>query len=259
MPLVRVSIHDNVGTLILDHDAKRNALSSALIEELVAAFDDFAARKIRVVILRANPGVRVWSSGHDVTELPRSGHDPLAYQDPLERLIRAVRAYPGAVLGMIEGGVWGGACEVALCCDLLVATPSATFAITPARLGLPYNASGLLRVMNVVGVMIAKEMFFTAQPLSAERAHHAGIVNHLVPATRIETFTDELAASSRRCSPLAIAIIKETLRLLGNAAPLPPETFERIQGLRRRVYESEDYREGIDAFLEKRQPVFRGE
>lgn len=259
MTLVRTESDGSIGTITLDHDKKRNALSKALIDEIIEAFAEFELQKVRVVVLRANKGVKVWSAGHDVNELPRSGRDPLAYTDPLEQVIRTLRAYPGAVIGMIEGSVWGGACELALCCDLLVATPESTFAITPARLGLPYNASGLLRVMNAVGIMIAKELFFTAEPISAERAHLAGVVNHVVAAFRIESFTYDLARRISENSPLAIASIKETLRLLSNAAPLHPETFERIQGLRRAVYDSADYREGVTAFLEKRKPVFRGE
>lgn len=259
MTLVRTESEGSIGTITLDHDKKRNALSKALIDEIIAGFSEFERQRARVVILRANKGVQVWSAGHDVHELPRSGRDPLAYPDPLEQVIRALRAYPGAVIGMVEGSVWGGACELALCCDLLVATPESTFAITPARLGLPYNASGLLRVMNAVGIMIAKELFFTAEPIGAERAYTAGIVNHVVPAFRIELFAQELAERIAENSPLAIASIKETLRLLGNAAPLHPETFERIQGLRRSVYDSADYREGITAFLEKRKPVFKGD
>lgn len=259
MPLVRKDFADHVGTLTLDHDEKRNALSRELIAAILEAFEDFERRRARVVILRANPGARVFCAGHDVRELPNPGRDPLSYQDPLEQVIRAIRASPAPVIGMIEGGVWGGGCEVALCCDLLIGAPSATFAITPAKLGVPYNVSGVLRVMSAVGAMLAREMFFTARPLEAERALQVGILNHLVPADELEPYTRELAATIARNSPLAVATIKEQLRMLSNAAPLHPETFERLQGLRRKVYDSDDYREGIAAFLEKRAPHFQGE
>ncbi len=259
MSLVRMQFEDQVATLTLDHDRRRNALSKELIADILAAFEEFGRQRARAVILRANPGARVWSAGHDVRELPNPGRDPLSYQDPLEQVIRAIRASPAPVIGMIEGGVWGGGCEVALCCDILVGAPSATFAITPAKLGVPYNISGVLRVMSAVGPMLAREMFFTARPLEAERALQVGILNHLVPADELEAYTRELAATIARNSPLAIATIKEQLRTLTNAAPLHPESFERLQGLRRKVYDSGDYREGIAAFLEKRAPSFQGE
>jgi methylmalonyl-CoA decarboxylase len=210
------------------------------------------------VILRANKGVKVWSAGHDVNELPRSGSDPLAYDDPLERGIRAIREFAAPVIAMIEGSVWGGACELAICCDVPIGAPNATFAITPARVGIPYNPAGILRLMNEVDVSIVKEMFFTAQPMKAERALEVGILNHLVPPEELEAFTWQMARTIGEMAPLSVSVIKEQMRLLSNARPLSPETFERIQGLRRRVYDSRDYAEGITSFLEKRKPVWEG-
>ena len=102
-------------------------------------------------------------------------------------------------------------------------------------------------------------MFFTAQPINAERALQVGILNHLVSTEELERFTNKMALQIACNSPLAIAVIKEQLRLLGNSHPLSPETFERIQGLRRKAYDSFDYLEGKNAFYEKRPPRFKGE
>jgi methylmalonyl-CoA decarboxylase len=258
MSLILSDYHDGIGILTFNHDAKRNALSSALIGELIAGFEDFSAKKARVAIVRARPGAKVWCAGHDVAELPRSGRDPLAYNDPLERAIRAVREFPAPVIAMIEGGVFGGAVELALCCDIPIGAPSASFAITPARIGVPYNPAGILRIMNEVDLSVAKEMLFTARPLDAQRALQVGVLNHLVPVAELEAFTLDMAHAISELSPLSIAVMKEQVRLLGNARPLSPETFERIQGLRRRVYDSHDYQEGISAFMEKRKPRWTG-
>ncbi|MCC7539752.1 MAG: methylmalonyl-CoA decarboxylase [Deltaproteobacteria bacterium] len=260
MTLTISEMRDRVGTITLAHDDKRNALSSALIDELIADLDGFAARKVRAVVLRAKPGASVWSAGHDVSELPRSGRDPLAYSDPLERAVRGVRHFPAPVIAMIEGSVWGGAVELALSCDILIGTPTASFAITPAKIGVPYNPAGILRLMTAVDAgLLVKEMFFTARPIAAERALQVGMLNHVVPGATIEEFTYEMAHHVCTLAPLSIAVIKEQIRLLAEAHPLSPETFERIQGLRRIVYDSDDYAEGISAFLEKRKPQYRGE
>ena len=101
-------------------------------------------------------------------------------------------------------------------------------------------------------------MCFTGRPISAERALAAGILNHLVPAAELESFTYALAHTVTELSPLSISVMKEQIRLLANARPLSPETFERMQGLRRQVYDSADYREGLTAFLEKRPPRWTG-
>jgi methylmalonyl-CoA decarboxylase len=259
MEFILTELHDNTGVITLNNDRKRNALNRALITELIHALNGMIHQRARVVILRANQGVQVWSAGFDVSELPQPGRDPLSYYNPLEQVIRAIQRCPAPVLAMIEGGVWGGACELAFVCDLLIGAPTAQFAITPAKIGIPYNPSGILHVLNTLGPAVAKELFFTAQPLSAQRAYDLGILNRLVPAAELEEATRGIARQIAANSPTSIAVIKEQLRILTNALPLSPETFERIQGLRRQVYDSKDYQEGQRAFLEKRKPVFKGE
>jgi methylmalonyl-CoA decarboxylase len=211
------------------------------------------------VVLRARPGVKIWSAGHDVDELPSGRRDPLGWRDPLRRLIRAIENHPAPVIAMIEGGVWGGACEAAMACDIVVAAPNATFALTPAKLGVPYDVSGMLTFLNSAPIRLIKEMAFTAKPISAERALAAGLVNHLVSSEELEPFTYALAGDIVANAPLSISVMKEELRILAGAHPMSPQGWERIQGLRRVVYDSADYVEGLTAFKEKRKPVYRGE
>lgn len=258
MAFIQTSTHDAVGVITLDQPAKRNALSKALIDEIIASLADFKARRLRVAILRAPRGAKVWSAGHDVDELPESRRDPLGWDDPLRLLIREIETFPAPVIAMIEGTVWGGACETAFACDLIVATPQATFAITPARLGVPYNIAGVLTFLNSASLRIGKEMAFTARPVSAGRAERLGMINYVVPADELEAFTFGLAATICENAPLSIAVMKEQMRILAGAHPMSPQGFERVQGLRRVVYDSDDYQEGIRAFKEKRKPVFRG-
>jgi methylmalonyl-CoA decarboxylase len=256
--LSRREVQDAVGIITFDHAARRNALSQALVGEIVDALDAFEAARLRAVVLRAMPGARVWSAGHDVDELPDAGRDPLGWDDPLRTLIRAIGQFPAPVIAMVEGSVWGGACETVFACDLIVATRGVTFAITPARLGVPYNIVGMLTFLNAAPLRIAKEMAFTARPLGAERAERLGLVNHVVEADQLEPFTLSLAREIAANAPLSIAVMKEQLRILAGAHPMSPEGFERVQGLRRLVYDSDDYREGIRAFKERRAPRFRG-
>jgi methylmalonyl-CoA decarboxylase len=259
MSLVSMQLRDLIGTVTLRHPEKHNALSKALIADIVSALEQCKESRARVVVLRAAAGAPVWSSGHDVKELPQLHGDPLPWDDPLRSLIREMEGFPAPIMAMVEGSVWGGACEVVFACDIVVAAQNATFAITPARLGLPYNLTGLLTFMNAINFHIVKEMAFTAQPICAERAERVGLVNRVVPLDELERHTYELADRIAQNAPLSISVMKEEFNILANARDLSPLMFERIQTRRRAVYNSRDYAEGIRAFLEHRTPTFHGE
>jgi methylmalonyl-CoA decarboxylase len=256
--IVLTSVIGQVGIITLEDRPKRNVIGTRLADGVIAALNSLQARQVRAIVLRAAAGMDVWSAGHDIGELPPGRRDPLGYNDPLEGLIRAVRTFPAPVVAMVHGTVWGGALDLVLSCDLAVADETASFAITPANLGLPYNITGLLHFQGRLPINVIKEMFFTAAPIDARKARDWLLINHLVPWDRLESFTLELAATMATKSPLAIAVIKEQLRVLSDYQPIAAEVYERIQGLRREAYDSSDYLEGLAAFAQKRQPIFRG-
>jgi len=256
LALIQTKDSENIATIAFDHYSKRNALSAALIAETIAALEQFKAKRVRAVILRSAANEKVWSAGHDVSGLPKADIDPLPYSSPLEELLRAIKAFPAPVIAMVHGSVWGGACELVMSCDLVFGDETCTFAITPAKLGLPYNVEGLLNFLRRVPLTIAKEMFFSAEPISAQRAERVGIINELVPEANLETRVYALAKTIAIRSPRAISASKEAMNVLSEAVAINPSTFERLQGLRRDVYFGPDYYEGIRAFLEKRSAKF---
>ena len=259
MTLLRTETAGHVATLTITNDRQRNALSRSLLNELTAAILSAEAGSVRALIIRAEPGVSTWSAGHDITELPSDGTDPLTWTNPLENLFRTIRRTPFPVIAAVEGGVWGGACDLVLTCDLVVAMRTASFAITPAKLGVPYNTAGVAHFVSGMPLNIAKEMFFTANQLTAEQMAGFGVVNRLVASEpELTSEAGVLATRIASLAPLAIAAIKAEMTALTDASPLTSSTFEHLTSRRNLAWRSADYLEGIAAFTERRSPNFTG-
>ena len=230
-----------------------------MLNELLSALDEMETKNVRAIVIKSNPEAKVWCAGLDIRSLPKPGEDPLPFSHPLEVLFRKIESISAPVIAMITGSVWGGGTDLALTCDIIIGSPGCSFAIAPAKLGVPYNSKGLEHFLNILPVNIIKEMFFTAEPLSADRAYNIGLLNHLVEEDQIETFVMDMAAKIADNSPLSIEVVKEQLNLLTEARPLTPDVFEKINELRMKAYTGRDYKEGVAAFFEKRKPDFSGD
>jgi len=194
-----------------------------------------------------------------IDELPDDGKDPLTHNHPFERARRAITNFPAPVIAMAEGSIWGGACDLATACDIIIGTKKTTFAITPAKLGVAYNATGILHILKAFGLQTAKEMFFTASPISAEKAERMGAINHLVAAEDIEEFTYNMAKTISKNSPLSVSVAKKQINAISQSTSLNSATYQLIEELRLKAFTSKDYLEGKKAFLEKRGANFKGE
>ena len=247
-----------VGTITLNNDARRNVISVSFINELVRILHEFRLKQARAVILRANRGVKVWSAGHDVDELPPPGHDPLHWSETLPHLVRLIQTFPAPIIAMVEGSVWGGACEMVMACDIVIAATDSTFAITPAKLGVPYNINGLSTFTRMIDAHLLSELLYTAQPMTAERLAASGAINYAIAADALESFTNHLVAHICDNSPRAISVMKDAVQALTSNQEISAAEFERLQELRHAVYSSDDYAEGLDAIRNKRKPQFTG-
>lgn len=257
-----------IGTEIKDkicfiemQDAKHlNCLSEELCTEMREALDNAYKNECVGVVIKSQINHGVWSAGHNIKELPTDGHDPLAYNVAMEKLLRKVQDLPIPVIAYVEGTVWGGACDLCLSCDMIVAVDTATFAITPAKIGIPYNASGIMHFINQLGINKAREMFFTGMPIQAADALNVGLLNAIAPIEELpQLLENRFLNPLRRNSVLSISAIKRQFRILSRAATvISSESFEKINSFRDKVYRGADYAEGINAFLEKRPPQYTG-
>jgi len=259
MQFIKTEIRGFTGIITLDNDEKHNSLNLRMLKEMEESLDDFAEQKIRTVIIRSNAGAKVWCAGLRIDELPKPGTDPVPFRYPLEDTLNKIENFPGAVIAMIEGSVWGGGCELAFSCDILIGSPKSTFAITPAKLNAPYNPVQVQRVLSLVETNIAKELFFTAAPIKAERALELGILNHMTVETDLETVTMKMAEDINGNAPQSITLLKMEINAIRGNAVRDLQLLEDINKMIEKLYYSKDFEEGKKAFLEKRRPDFSGE
>lgn len=259
--LVLCEQHDHITTLTLNRPEKHNAMSP----DVLAVFLEHLQRlkesaETRVLILRGQ-GTQAFSSGYDIGRLPeRQGNEritPSSGQNLFPRLLQALREFPSPVIAMIHGFCMGGGLEVAATCDIRLAADTARFRMPPARLGVLYSGEGLLRFINLIGIANTCEIFYTACTFDAQRAREMGLVNHVMPAADLEQAVLTMAQQIAHNAPLSVRNTKKVLSHVQSFQDFSTHA-ELLQSLRDECMQSDDFQEGRRAFLEKRQPVFRG-
>ena len=248
-------------TLTLNRPEKRNALSPRLLVELSDALYRLAEEEILCVIIRGS-GEKAFCAGFDISDLPIGAASEMSEaanaETPLEMGMKAILDFPYPVIAMINGPAFGAGCELAVTCDIRIAADRARFSLPPAKLGIVYRWRGMMRVVDAIGLAAAKEMFFTGRIYDASQAGEMGLVHHVLPADQIEPFTYEMAQEISRNAPLSLKGLKTIFNRLHHDRRMTPEDIREIEGLRDQAFQSEDVKEGRQAFREKRKPVFRG-
>ena len=215
--LVNVKIEDRICFVEMNNPEKLNCLSDKMCGDIVEALQYAYDSECVAIVIKAQCRHGVWSAGHDIHELPQDGSDPLAYDVPMERMLHMVQEVAIPVIACVDGSVWGGACDLCLSCDMIVSSDNATFAITPAKIGIPYNASGIMHFVNQLGLNKAREMFFLATPIEAEDALNVGLINRVAPAEHLNyVLEDHFLKPLRRNSVMSISAIKRQFRVLSD-------------------------------------------
>lgn len=242
-----------IGWLVFDNPARRNALSNDMQRALPIAFDAFQRDDaVRVVVMRG-AGEKAFVSGADISEfdddaLPGSGATGARRDDlvPLEK----------PVVAMIHGYCIGGGVAVSLGADIRIAADDAQFAIPAGRLGVGYPFFGVKALVDLVGPAHASEILFSARRFDAGEALQMGLVNRVVPKAGLEDAVRELAGQIAENAPLSLRASKLAIaQVLRDPAS---RDLDRVNALVAECFESDDYQEGVRAFLEKRPPKFQG-
>ena len=253
---VLCAIEGGVATVTLNRPGQRNAMNSALLASLRHRFEELdASRDVRVVVIGgAGPA---FCAGMDLKEMEaRRG----AQGDPESDVIEVLRRVEGSrhpTIASVHGDAIAGGCELALHCDLRVASDAARFGMPLARIGLVVPFTLGQKLVEVIGPAHTRHLLFTGQPIGAKRALEIGMVHQVVGSAELEAATYQLAQGIARNAPLALAGIKATiLRAVSLRESIPHSDLDEMSA---RARQSADASEGRRAMLEKRRPVFRGE
>jgi enoyl-CoA hydratase/carnithine racemase len=251
-------VEDGDGVLIarIANEGRANALDAAILDEIVSLLHGPRAAGARAVLL-AGAGERHFSSGLDLGErTPEARAAEL--QDGARRLgnaAQAIASSPGPVIGDINGAAVGGALELAIACDWRIARRGARLGMPAARIGVVYAADGLRRFVAAMGPARTRRLFLTTAPVEAEEAYDLGLVDQVVEADDLWQTARAAATAVAQAAPLAVAGTRAIVAALSEG---PESIQETAQAARARAFGSEDFREGLAAFREKRPPRFEG-
>jgi enoyl-CoA hydratase/carnithine racemase len=246
---------EHVARLTISNPERRGALDQELLDTLAEHARTLDAR---CLVIRGSGSV--FSAGYDIgdfgdAEFEESAERLVAH--PFQDAMEALEAYRYPVLAEINGHAIGGGLELALTCDIRVAAATARFAMPPARLGLIYSHTGLRKFIDACGVANTAELFHVGETIDAQRAEAMGLVNQVVDPDELEERALELAAGIAANAPLSLAGNKRVIRALRDR-PLPDDVERELIELRESCFRSEDFREGVRAFAEKRAPRWQG-
>jgi enoyl-CoA hydratase/carnithine racemase len=252
--------HDGaIATVVFNRPKLRNAISLAMWSEIATVTERLSRDdSVRAIVYRG-AGTDAFASGADISEFQEHRKDTataLAYGKETEAAYSAVRLCPKPTVAMIFGFCMGGAMGIAMACDLRFAAGGARFGIPAARLSIIYGLDAVHQLVDLVGPAYAKDILYSARALDAAEALRIGLIQRLLPAAELEAYTYDYLRSVAANAPLSVRGTKAQVRAIFEGTDEAHRETLRLLSLE--TFDSQDYREGTRAFLEKRAPRFEG-
>lgn len=256
MDYVKLQTEGEVAIVTIDRPKSMNALNNQVYEEIIAHLEAVETNdQVKVVIL-TGAGEKAFAAGADIAQM--------VHQDAMEGRYLAGLCHRAAYLlenmrqvtiAAVNGYALGGGCELTLACDLRIASENAKFALPEVGLGIIPGGGGTQRLSRIIGIGRAKEMIFTCEQVDAQEAYRIGLVNHVVPRKELMDYCMNMARKIASKASYAVSVAKSAINTSENVDINSGCTREQdLLGL---IFATHDKKEGLEAFLERRQPVFR--
>ena len=252
-------VKDGVGYITFNNPEKHNAVSIEMWDALEQILDGFrSSQNIRVIVLRGAGG-KAFVSGADISKFDKersSKEAVLSYNKRTQKVYENLETFPKPTIAMIDGYCIGGGLNLAVCCDIRICSEKSKFAMPAAKLSLGYPFSSIKRLFDVMGPGMAKHFMFTAEKISASEALACGLVQKLVSEDSIDSYVKDYALNIANNAPLTIKAMKQIgIEISKNSDERDLLLCEKLASA---CFDSEDYKEGRKAFMEKRQANFKG-
>jgi enoyl-CoA hydratase len=252
-------VKDGVGYITFNNPEKHNAVSIEMWDALEQILDGFrSSQDIRVIVL-SGAGGKAFVSGADISKFDKersSKEAVLSYNKRTQKVYENLETFPKPTIAMIDGYCIGGGLNLAVCCDIRICSEKSKFAMPAAKLSLGYPFSSIKRLFDVMGPGMAKHFMFTAEKISASEALACGLVQKLVSEDSIDSYVKDYALNIANNAPLTIKAMKQIgIEISKNSDERDLFLCEKLASA---CFDSEDYKEGRKAFMEKRKPNFQG-
>ncbi len=256
---ILVTQDGNIATVIFNRPAVRNAISFAMWSEIAYIIERLTGDDaVRAILLRG-AGTDAFASGADISEFEQNRKDratAIAYNKIVEDACTAIRRCPKPTAAMMFGFCMGGAMAIAMACDLRFAAEGSRFGIPAAKLSIVYAFDDVRQLVNIVGPANPKDILKSGRAVGAEEAFRIGLVQRLLPAAELEAYTFDYLRAVTANAPLSLRGAKRQIQAIFEG--VTEEHRQHMRGLRDQTFDSEDFKEGTRAFLEKRPPRFQG-